>query len=228
MFSLTLQTILHKKNLVNVALILLVQCCTGKSLYNVVQLAPENIAQGKNPVQCYLKTFGTILQKPCIMLCKWRATDNIAQEKSCSMLSQYFWDNIAKVKTLCNVVQLASDNIAPEKIQFKVVLILLGQHFTKKALCNVAQEASDNISQKKSCSLCWSMLFKYSWSTTARQKSYDMFSLRLQTTLRKKKSCSMLSQYSWDIFAQVKTLWCSVVQEAPHKTAKEKILFNVV
>ena len=36
------------------------------------------------------------------------------------------WDNIAKVKTLCNVVLEARDNNEQENILFKVVLILLG------------------------------------------------------------------------------------------------------
>ena len=31
------------------------------------------------------------------------------------MLSQYSWDNIAPVKSLCNVVQEPRDNIAQEK-----------------------------------------------------------------------------------------------------------------
>ena len=54
-----------------------------------------------------------------------------------------------------------------------------------------------------------------------------MLSLRLQTTLHKKKSCSMLSSYSWDNIAQVNTPG-NVVLEAPGNIAQEKILFNVI
>ena len=50
------------------------------------------------------------------------------------MLSKYYWDNIAQVKTLCNVVQEAPDNVAQEKLLFNVVSILLGQHCTGKIL----------------------------------------------------------------------------------------------
>ena len=53
-----------------------------------------------------------------------------------------------------------------------------------------------------------------------------MLSLRLQTTTCRKKSCSVVSQFSWDNIAQVKTL-CNVVQEAPENIAHEKILVDV-
>ena len=49
----------------------------------------------------------------------------------------------------------------------------------------------------------------------------------LQITLHRKKSCSMLSKYSYDNIAQVKALY-NVVQEAPDNIAHEKIPFNVV
>ena len=48
-----------------------------------------------------------------------------------------------------------------------------------------------------------------------------MLSLRLQTTMHRTKSCSMLSQYTWDNIAQTKTL-CNVVREAPDNCAREK------
>ena len=62
------------------------------------------------------------------------APDNIAQEKSCSMLSESSWDNIEHVKTLCKNAREAPDNIAQEKFLFDVVLILLGQHPTDQSL----------------------------------------------------------------------------------------------
>ena len=43
----------------------------------------------------------------------------------------------------------------------------------------------------------------------------------------RKKSWSVLSLYSWDNIAQVKS-FCSVVQKVSDNTAQEKILFNVV
>ena len=57
-----------------------------KTLCNVIQETLDNIAQKKNPVQCCLNNFGTTLHK----------------KKSCSMLSKYFWDNIAPVNPLWN------------------------------------------------------------------------------------------------------------------------------
>ena len=78
-----------------------------------------------------------------------RLQTTTCRKKSCSVVSQFFWDNIAQVKTLCNVVQEAPENIAQEKIMFNVVLILLEQHCRGKSLCNVIQEAPDNIAHEK-------------------------------------------------------------------------------
>ena len=78
-----------------------------------------------------------------------RLQTTMCRKKSCSMMSQFSWDNIAQVKTLCNVVQEAPENIAQEKIMFNVVLILLEQHCRGKNLCNVIQEAPDNIAHEK-------------------------------------------------------------------------------
>ena len=50
------------------------------------------------------------------------------------MLSQYSWDNIAQVNSMCNVVQDTSDNIAKEKLLLNFVLILLEQHCAGKIL----------------------------------------------------------------------------------------------
>ena len=50
------------------------------------------------------------------------------------MLSLYFSENIAQLKTFSNVVQEAPDNITQEKILLNVVAILLGQHWTDKNL----------------------------------------------------------------------------------------------
>ena len=65
------------------------------------------------------------------------------------MLSSYFWDNIAQVKSFCNVIKTAPDNIAQEKIVFNVALIFLGQHCTGKTLYNVVQKPPGNIRPKK-------------------------------------------------------------------------------
>ena len=48
------------------------------------------------------------------------------------MLSKYgqYWDSIAQVKSLCNVVLEAPDNNAQEKVLINVVLILFGQQCT--------------------------------------------------------------------------------------------------
>ena len=78
-----------------------------------------------------------------------RLQTTTCRKKSCSVVSQFSWDNIAQVKTLCNVVQEAPENIVQEKIMFNVVLILLEQHCRGKSLCNVIQEAPDNIAHEK-------------------------------------------------------------------------------
>ena len=78
-----------------------------------------------------------------------RLQTTTCRKKSCSVVSQFSWNNIAQVKTLCNVVQEAPENIAQEKIMFNVVLILLEQHCRGKSLCNVIQEAPDNIAHEK-------------------------------------------------------------------------------
>ena len=55
---------------------------------------------------------------------------------ACSLRQHHSWDNIALVKTLCNVVLEAPDNNEQEKVHFNfnVVLILVGQHCTSKNL----------------------------------------------------------------------------------------------
>ena len=87
-------------------------------------------------------------------------------------MSWYFWDILAQVKTLGNIVLEAEDNNTPEKILLNLVLILLGQNCTGKTLlqcclntswttlhrliksqCNFSREAPDNITQEKFCSL---------------------------------------------------------------------------
>ena len=55
-------------------------------------------------------------------------------------------------------------------------------------------------------------------TTLHKQKSYVMLLLRLQTTMYRKTSCSMLSINSLNNNAQVKTL-SNVAREAPNNTA---------
>ena len=63
-----------------------------------------------------------------------RLQATLHRKKYSSILSYYSWDNIAQVKSLCNVVQEARDNPAQEKNTANVALILLGQHCTGKIL----------------------------------------------------------------------------------------------
>ena len=65
--------------------------------FDVVLNFLGNIAQ--------VKTLCNVVQEP---------PENIAQEKSCPMLSYYYWDNIAQVKTLCYVVRELPENITQE------------------------------------------------------------------------------------------------------------------
>ena len=55
-------------------------------------------------------------------------------------------------------------------------------------------------------------------TTLHRSKLYAMLLDKLQITWHKKKSCAILSQYSRDNFAQVKTL-CNYIREAPSNNA---------
>ena len=65
-------------------------------------------------------------------------------------------------------------------------------------------------------------------TTLHRSITYGMLSLKLQTTMNKKKYCSMLSWYhSWDNIARVKIL-CSFAKKVPGNIAWEKILCSVV
>ena len=63
-----------------------------------------------------------------------------------------------------------------------------------KTLCNVIQEALDNIAKEKNHVQCCLNTF--------------------ETTLHRKKSCSMLPKYFWDNIAPVNPLW-NAVQESP-------------
>ena len=54
-----------------------------------------------------------------------------------------------------------------------------------------------------------------------RTKPYALLSKKLQTTLHKKKFCSMLFEYSWNNNAQVKTL-CNVLSEKLQTTLHKK------
>ena len=73
----------------------------------------------------------------------------LQREKTCSMLSYYSLDNIAQVKSFCNVVQETPGNIAQKKFLLNVVLILWNNIAQVKFLCNVVQEAPDSIAQEK-------------------------------------------------------------------------------
>ena len=55
------------------------------------------------------------------------------RKNSYAIFSKYSLDNIANVKTLCNVARDAPGNIAYEKILCSFVLILLGQYCTNQS-----------------------------------------------------------------------------------------------
>ena len=88
--------------------------CIGYFLHKSCLLVIGQHYTGKNLVQCLSKRLQTTMHR----------------KKPCSMLSYHSQDNIAQVKTLCNVVLEAPDNNAQEKILFNVVLTFLGQHCT--------------------------------------------------------------------------------------------------
>ena len=67
--------------------------------------------------------------KPYAMLSE-RVQTALYKKRSCAILFQFSWDNIAQVKNLWNVVWEALDNFAQEKILWNAILMLLGQHFT--------------------------------------------------------------------------------------------------
>ena len=102
------------------------------------------------------------------------------KKKSCLMLSQYSWDNIAQVKTLCNVVKNAPDN--KKKILFNVVSVFLGQHCTGKKPMQCCPRGS-----RQHCIvniLCNVDLILLGQRSTG--KRYAMLSQRLQTTSYRK------------------------------------------
>ena len=137
MLSERLQTTLHsQQNLMQCCVILLGQHCTRKTLCNVAQGTPDNIAQVK-------------------VLC------NVAREAPDNAP-----DNIAQEKIQCNVVLIllrqhctgqnpmqcclrGSRQCCTGKILCNVVLILPGQQCTGKTLGIVFQGTPDNIAQEK-------------------------------------------------------------------------------
>ena len=88
------------------------------------------------------------------------------------------------------VSRKAPDNIASEKIQCNVVLILLGQHCTAQNPMQYCPRGSrQHCIRKNSVQCCLDTLE----TTLHRSKLYAMLPEKLQTKLRKKKSCANLS-----------------------------------
>ena len=96
------------------------------------------------------------------------------------MLFKYSWDNIAQVKSLCNIVQEAPDIIAQEKFLFNFVLILLDNIAQVKSLSNVVQEARDSVAQEKF--LFNFVLILLGQHCTGKQNPCTMLSKWLETT----------------------------------------------
>ena len=97
---------------------------------------------------------------------------------------QYYWDNIAQVKTLCNVVLEAPDNSTHEKILFNVVLIHSRQHCTgQNPMYCCPRGSRQQCIRKILVQCCLNTL----GTILHRSKPYEMLPERLQTTLHRKK-----------------------------------------
>ena len=115
---------------IKVALLAMDQHYTGKTWCNVVKEAPDNVVLILSRQHCT----GQIPMKRG----PWGSSQQCTG-KSCSMMCQYSWDNIAQVNTLGNE---DPDNIAQKRILFNNVLILLGQHCTGKSFVLSCPRAS--------------------------------------------------------------------------------------
>ena len=136
------------------------------------------------------------------------------QKRSCAKFSWYSWDNIEQVKSQCSVVGMAPDNIASEKVQFHVVLILLGQHSTgQKSMQCCPRYFRQHCIRKNPVQSCLSTL-----GQLHRSKPYLMLPKRLQTTLHRKNVVLLHIEH----YCTGKTL-CNVVPEAQNNIAQEKI-----
>ena len=108
------------------------------------------------------------------------------------------------------------------KILSNVVLILVGQHCTGQ---NPMQYCSRGSKQH-----CMKNLVQFRLNalgaTLHRSKLYAMLPERLQTTLHKRKSCAMLSQYSLDNIAQLKP-YAMLPERLQTTLHKENVPFNI-
>ena len=109
------------------------------------------------------------------------------------MLSQYFRDNIAQIKTLCNVAKEAADNIAQEKVLCSVVLIVLGQYSTGKTLSNAALKAGDNMTtlHKKNLFQCYLNFLRTTFHKVT-EKTLCFVVQEAPDNIAREKSCSIL------------------------------------
>ena len=140
---------------------------------------------------------------------RWYSLDNIGQIKNLFSVVREAPDNNAKEKILFNVVLILlwqqstgqnSMQCSPRgsrqhctgKILCNVALILLGQHYTGRNLMQCCPWGSRKqcMHIKKSCSI---LSFNTLETTLHRLKSFAVLSERLQTTMHKNISCSMLS-----------------------------------
>ena len=96
-----------------VVLILLGQQCTAENTMQYCLRGFKKNCVGKNPVQCFLNTLGATLNRSNLyaMLSK-RLLTTLHKKKSRPLLPSYSWENIAELKTHCNVVREAPDNFA--------------------------------------------------------------------------------------------------------------------
>ena len=105
----------------------------AKTLFSVVQFAPDNIVLEKILFNVVLILLGQhCTSKNFVQCCSRDSRQHCTGKNPVQYCLKYSWDSIAQVKTLCNVVQEAPDNIAHEKILLNNVVILLGQHYTGK------------------------------------------------------------------------------------------------
>ena len=132
----------------NIAEVVVAQCCLMTYLDNFGQTIflrnagslSENIAQSFDVCHGIKTTLNIkfFLMQCCLepqeqhygCSCAILSQEILLGQYCTDKYSQYRWNNITQIKTLCNVVPEAPDNNPQKKLLFNVALICSGQHCT--------------------------------------------------------------------------------------------------
>ena len=149
----------------------------------------------QNPVHFGLDIVGTTLHKSKLYAMLFERLQTILhKKKSSEILSQYSWDNFVQVKILCNDIREVPCNNAEEKILCKIVLILLGKHYTAENPMQCCPRGSRQLCIRRNPVQCCLNTLRI---TLHRSKPYAILSERLQPTLHKKILCNFSLILLW-------------------------------